>query len=276
MKKRYIYPLSSFVCLLLLALVLNGAAIRKTAKRSTSNFIPAGSPDYNSMFSDGRLRIAIFWGYDHPRDTIIKSLPLFTVLNGKRLYVNGRPISIEVGVITQVDNNPKLIFKSALEDPTVDVVIYSGHARYGNGPAFTSFTDIFKCGNGDLIEDRHFKPYKITKATSEDLDATIFPNKYKIVMLNCCDSQGHFRESWKRRFMECRSPIDLLTVEYPVFNFYDYKRVSVLVQDLLSFSDWKTIKQHYEAETYKRKNKLIIDPITQQIPPQYYARAENF
>ena len=256
--KRF-YSISSFICLLLIALILNGAAVRRTVQRTTNDTLPIGSPNYEAMFGDGKLRIAIFWGYDHPRDTIIGSLPIFTTLNGKKLFYKGLPVTIEVGMITQIDKNPKNIFKMALEDPTVDIVIYSGHARYGGGMAFSSLNDIFKCGNGDFIEDRHKKPYKIIKATSEDLDSTIFPNNYKIVFLNCCDSDGHFRESWKRRFFECGSPIELLTVEYPVFNFYDHKRVLNLLQNMLTFADWKTIKSHYDSEIYKRRNRLIVD-----------------
>jgi hypothetical protein len=76
--------------------------------------------------------------------------------------------------------------------------------------------------------------------------------------LNCCDSDGPFRES-KRRFFECGSPIELLTVEYPVFNFYDHKRVLNLLQNMLTFADWKTIKSHYDSEIYKRRNRLIVD-----------------
>lgn len=253
--------LSSFILLTLIAILLNGANIRRNVERSQKDRVPKGSPNYNAMFADGKLRIAVFWGWDHPRDTIMGSFPAFETLNGKRLYYQGRPVLIEIGMITQINRKPKEIFKAALEDKTIDVVIYSGHARYGGGMAFESMHDIFRCGNGDLVEDRHVKPYKVFKATSEDLDATCFPSSYKIIMLNCCDSQGHFRQSWARRFRECGAPVDLLTVEYPVFNLYDHRRVLNLLRDLLAFANWKTIKSNYESEIHKRKNRLIIDPV---------------
>ncbi len=261
MRKRNFYSITGFVFLTLIALLLNGAAIRRGVERSPRDIVPKGQPDYDAMFADGKLRIAVFWGWDHPRDTIMGSFPAFETLNGKRLYYRGKPVLIEIGMITQINERPKDIFRSALEDPTIDVVIYSGHARYGSGMAFSSMDDIFKCGNGDLIEDRHVKPYRVFRATAEDLDATSFPETYKIVMLNCCDSQGHFRQSWGKRFRECSAPIDLLTVEFPVFNLYDHRRVLNLLRDLLAFADWKTIKKHYDAEIHKRANRLVIDPV---------------
>lgn len=261
MRKRFTYALTGFFLLGLVAVVLNGAGIRRTVERGSKDVIPKGRPNYEAMFSDGKLRIAVFWGWDHPRDTIMGSFPAFETLNGKRLYYQGRPVLIEIGMITQINQNPKKIFQNALEDPSIDVVIYSGHARYGGGMAFSSMDDIFKSGNGDLIEDRHVTPYRVVRATSEDLDDTDFPDTYKIVMLNCCDSQGHFRESWGRRFKECSAPVDLLTVEFPVFNLYDHRRVLNLLRDLLSFSDWKTVKKHYDSEIHKRNNRLVIDPV---------------
>jgi hypothetical protein len=189
------------------------------------------------------------------------SFPAFETLNGKRLYYKGRPIKIEIGMITQINQNPKSIFKQALEDKTIDVVIYSGHARYGGGMAFQTMNDIFRSGNGDLVEDRHTKPFRVYRATSEDLDATNFPENYRIIMLNCCDSEGHFRKSWSNRFKACNAPIDLLTVEYPVFNLYDNYRVLNLLQDLLAFADWKTIKKNYDSQIHKRKNRLIVKPV---------------
>lgn len=258
MRKRKYF--TSFILLTLIAVLLNGASIRRSVERSEKDPVPKGRPNYDAMFADGKLRIAVFWGWDHPRDTIMGSFPAFETLNGKRLYYKGRPVLIEIGMITQINEKPKSIFKSALEDKTIDMVIYSGHARYGKGMAFESMEDIFKCGNGDLIEDRHVKPFKVFKATSEDLDTTNFSQSYKIVMLNCCDSQGHFRQSWTRRFKECGAPIELLTVEFPVFNIADHRRVLNLLRDVLAFADWKTIKNNYESEIHKRKNHLIIDP----------------
>lgn len=273
MNKKY-YAFIYLIILTASIMLLNGAAVRKNPSKTKSNFTPAGGPNYEQMFADGKLRIAIFWGYDHPRDTIIKSLPAFTALNGKRLFYKGYPIKIEVGMITQIDKNPKEIFKTALEDPSVDVVIYSGHARYGTGMAFAAIDDIFRCGNGDMIEDRHTKPYKIVKAGSEDLDETVFPRSYKLIFLNCCDSGGHFRDSWQKRFLECHAPVDLLTVEEPVFNFYDYKRVLDLLQDLVVFADWNKIKTHYDSEVYKRRNKLIIDTVHDRYSNQVLRNAQ--
>lgn len=259
MRKRLRLATTGFLVLTLIAVFLNGAAVRRGVERSIKDPAPKGQPDYDAMFADGKLRIAVFWGWDHPRDTIMGSFPAFETLNGRRLYYNGKPVLIEIGMITQINEKPKSIFKAALEDPTIDIVIYSGHARYGSGMAFESMDDIFRCGNGDLIEDRHVKPFRVYKATSDDLDATVFPNSYKIVMINACDSNGHFRQSWTRRFKECSAPIDLLTVEFPVFNLYDHRRVLNLLRDLLAFSDWKTIKSHYDAEVHRRVNRLKID-----------------
>lgn len=272
MQKRNSYALTGFVFLTLVAVFLNGASIRRSVERASVDVIPRGQPNYDAMFSDGKLRIAVFWGWDHPRDTIMGSFPAFEILNGKCLYYKGNPVRIEIGMITQINKDPKSIFQNALEDPSIDIVIYSGHARYGGGMAFSSMDDIFKCGNGDLIEDRHVLPYRVSKATSEDLDETEFPSTYKIIMLNCCDSQGHFRTSWGRRFKECSASIDLLTVEFPVFNLYDHRRVLNLLRDILSFSDWKTVKKHYESEIHKRENRLIVKPVF--IPEENDLRSE--
>jgi hypothetical protein len=260
MSKKRLTTLIS-ISIIFAALFLMGAKVRRTPIRKHKNFIPKGRPYYEKMFQDGILRIAVFWGWDHPRETIMGSFPAFETLNGKKLYYQGKPVKIEIGMITQINKNPKSIFKQALEDPTIDVVIYSGHARYGGGMAFATKDDIFRSGNGDLIEDRHTKPFRVYKATSEDLDATSFPNSYRIVMLNCCDSEGHFRKSWTKRFKQCNAPIDLITVEFPVFNLYDHRRVLNLLQDLLRFSNWKTIKKSYDSEIHKRKNRLIVNPI---------------
>lgn len=260
-KNRYNYAITTCIFFAAVIILLTGMTVRKNPERRSKDTVAKGRPVYEELFRDGRLRIAVFWGWDHPRDTILNSFPAFETLNGKRLYYQGRPVQIEIGMITQVNNNPKGVFKKALEDPSVDIVIYSGHGRYGRGMAFTDMEDIFHCGNGDVVEDRHVKPYRNIKATSEDLDSTHFPQSYKIIMLNTCDSNGHFREIWTQRFQMCNSPIDLLTVEYPVFNYYDNVRVLNLIQDILSFSDWKTIKKHYDSEVHKRKNRLIIEPI---------------
>jgi hypothetical protein len=261
MRNKRFFAIATIITGLIAALFLKGASVRRSPKRSASYPAPKGQPHYEEIFADGKMRIAVFWGWDHPRDTIMYTFPAFETLNGKKLYYKGRPVLIEIGMITQVNKDPKQIFKQALEDPSIDVIIYSGHARYGGGMAFASRTDIFRSGNGDLVEDRHSKPYKIYRATSEDLDATDFPSSYKIVMLNCCDSEGHFRKSWSRRFKECAAPVDLLTVEYPVFNYYDHRRVLNFLQDLLRFSDWKAIKKSYESEVHKRKNRLIVKPV---------------
>lgn len=247
--------------LILSIFLLNGAKVMRTPLRTHKHYTPKGRPWYERLFADGTLRIAVFWGWDHPRETIMSTFPAFDTLNGKVLYYKGKPVKIEIGMITQINKNPKGIFKRALEDKTIDVIVYSGHARYGGGMAFATKSDIFRSGNGELVEDRHDKPYKIYKATSEDLDATNIPSSYKIVMLNCCDSESHFRKSWTSRFKACNAPVDLLTVEFPVYNLYDNRRVLNFLQDLLSFSDWKTIKKHYDSEIHKRKNRLIVNSI---------------
>jgi hypothetical protein len=261
MRRRKKIAIYSVLWLLVAAMLLNGASVRRTPKRSPKDKLPEGRPWYEKMFADGKFRIAVFWGWDHPRDTIMGTFPAFETLNGKKLYYKGKPVKIEIGMITQINKNPKQIFKQALEDASIDVIIYSGHARYGKGMAFAEKEDIFRCGNGDMIEDRHTKPYRVFKATSEDLDATNFPPVYRIIMLNCCDSQGHFRESWNNRFKKCNAPVDLVTVEYPVFNYYDHRRVLNILQALLSFSDWKNIKKSYDSEIHRRKNRLIVEPV---------------
>ncbi|HOY68065.1 MAG TPA: hypothetical protein PLP29_14340 [Candidatus Ozemobacteraceae bacterium] len=233
----------------------------KDPPRRHQNDVPRGRPWYESMFGDSVLRIAVFWGWDHPREAVEATFPAFETLNGKYVYYRGRKARIEIGVITQVSPNPKALFKAALEDPSIDVVIYSGHARYGGGMAFSDRDDLFRSGNGEMIEDRHTKPYKYFRASSEDLDETMFPNSYRIIMLNCCDSEAHFRESWSRRLKETGAVADLVLVEYPVFNLYDNRRVLNFIQDLLSFSDWKRVKNRYDSEVHKRRNSLVVQPV---------------
>ncbi|MBI3039747.1 hypothetical protein HYY75_12010 [bacterium] len=245
---------------------LNGARPKKEPLRTHSHFVPKGRPWYEAMFSDGILRIGVFWGWDHPRETIESAFPAFDILNGKAVYCNGKKAVIEIGNITQVSKNPLELFKAALEDPSIDVVIYSGHARYGGGMAFAERDDIFRSGNGEIVEDRHTKPFQYFQATSEDLDSTKFPQSYRIVLLNCCDSEAHFRKSWTRRFKECGAPIDLLTVEFPVYNLYDHIRILNFIQDLITFENWKTIKTHYDSEVHKRKNRLVMAPIFSPSP----------
>lgn len=260
-KKQLKCALTGCLFFMTIAMTLNATTVRKNPERREKDTAARGRPVYEEMVKDGRLRIAVFWGWDHPRDTIMGSFPAFETLNGKTLYYQGRPAKIEIGMVTQINNNPRSMFKKALEDPTIDVVIYSGHGRYGRGMAFTDMEDIFHCGDGEVVEDRHTKPYRYIKATSEDLDSTRFPQSYKIILLNTCDSNSHFRKCWTRRFQLCNAPIDLVTVEYPVFNYYDNVRVLNFLQDLLRFSDWKTVKKHYDSEVHKRKNRLIIEPI---------------
>ncbi len=250
------------ICFCIIAIVVfSGAKLKKDPPRVRGNIIPEGRPWYEAMFSDRVIRIAVFWGWDHPREVIEAVFPAFETLNGKTIYYGKQRARIEIGLITQVSDNPKNLFKAALEDPSIDVVIYSGHARYGGGMAFSDRDDIFRSGNGEMIEDRHTAPYRYFQATSEDLEVTRFPKSYRIILLNCCDSEGHFRKSWTTRLNQCNSPVDLLTVEYPVFNMFDHRRVLNLVQDLMVFADWKTIKNHYDSEVHKRKNRLVVNPV---------------
>ncbi|MBF0543148.1 MAG: hypothetical protein HQM08_01880 [Candidatus Riflebacteria bacterium] len=234
---------------------------KKEPIRKRGRIIPAGRPWYEAMFADGKLKIAVFWGWDHPAEVIEATFPAFETLNGKTVYFNGKPAKIEIGMITQVADNPRGLFKGALEDPTIDVIIYSGHARYGGGMAFSDRDDIFKSGNGEIVEDRHTRPFRYFPATDEDLKGTNFPSKYRIILLNCCDSEYHFRKSWTNRLDDCGAPVDLALVEYPVFNLFDHRRVLNFLKDLLAFSDWKTIKANYESEVHKRKNCLVVDPV---------------
>ncbi|HNV70401.1 MAG TPA: hypothetical protein PKO06_11935 [Candidatus Ozemobacteraceae bacterium] len=268
-----------FALLAILVIVgLNGAKPKKKAKsakkkpavsavsqkdppRVFKKSVPDGRPWYEQMVSDGVFRIAVFWGWDSPREVVEGVFPAFETLNGKSVYYQGRKARIEIGLVTQVSENPREMFQAALEDPSVDVVIYSGHARYGAGPAFGDRDDIFRCGDGQMVEDRHTKPFRRFKATSEDLDQTTFPQTYRIIMLNCCDSSGHFRKTWNRRLRECGAATDLITVEFPVFNMYDHVRLLNLIRDLLQFADWKTIKAHYDAEIHKRENFLVVEPV---------------
>ncbi len=237
------------------------AAARKEPARHHFSRKIAGRPWYEAMLGDGRFRIAVFWGWDHPREVIEAVFPAFRALHGKNIYFGGHRARIEIGLLTQVSDRPKEAFRAALEDPTIDVVIYSGHARYGGGMAFAERDDIFRSGNGEMIEDRHTVPYRYSRATAEDLEATEFPKQYKIVLLNCCDSEAHFRESWTRRIRECGAIIDLATIEFPVFNLYDHRRVLGLLQDLLTFQSWQSIKEHYDAEIHKRPNFLVVRPV---------------
>ncbi|MBF0498923.1 MAG: hypothetical protein HQM09_02215 [Candidatus Riflebacteria bacterium] len=229
--------------------------------RTHQKFVPEGRPWYEAMFADGVIRIAVFWGWDHPRETIEAVYPAFETLNGKTVYYKGHKARIEIGIITQVSDKPRDMFQAALEDPSIDIVIYSGHARYGGGMAFAERDDIFRSGNGEMVEDRHTRPFRYFKATAEDLEATEFPSSYRIVMLNCCDSEAHFRKSWSARLKECGAPVDLITVEYPVFNLYDNRRVLNFVQDLLLFNDWKTIKSHYDSEVHQHNNYFVVNPV---------------
>jgi hypothetical protein len=240
---------------------LNGASTRKEPPRTRGLKIPKGRPWYERMTADGVLRIALFWGWDHPRETIEAVFPAFETLNGKYIYHLGRRVRLELGMITQIHREPKELFRQALEDPTIDVVIYSGHARFGGGMAFADRDDIFMSGNGKMIEDRHSVPYRYYRATPDDLQATNFPPTYRIIFLNCCDSDGHFRESWKTRLRECGSMTDLMTVEFPVYNLYDNRRILNFIKDLLSFADWKTIKASYDSEVHRRKNHLVVEPV---------------
>lgn len=260
-RRRAWWRLGALFALALLATALLMGAARKEPVRKHLGRKVKGRPWYEAMLGDGRLRIAVFWGWDHPRETIESVFPAFVALHGKNVYFQGHRARIEIGLITQVSPNPRETFQAALEDPSIDVVIYSGHARYGGGMAFAERDDIFRSGNGELIEDRHTTPYRYYRATSEDLDATKFPGQYKIVLLNCCDSESHFRKSWTRRIRECSAMIDLVTVEFPVFNLYDHRRVLGFLQDLLSFQDWQSVKQRYDAEIHKRQNFMVVAPV---------------
>lgn len=261
MRKNKLSFSAGLLVFAMVVIFLNGANVRRSAVRRKADPMPKGMPWYEGMFADGMIRIAVFWGWDHPRETIMNTFPAFETLNGKTLYYKGKPVKIEIGMITQVNDKPKEIFRNALEDPTIDLILYSGHARFGQGMAFESKNDVFRSGRGDLIEDRHESPAKVVRATSNDIDTVNFPQSYKIIMINACDSESHFRESWTRRFKECQAPIDLVTVEYPVFNLYDDRRVLNFLRDLLAFSDWKTIKENYDSEIYRRRNRLVVSPV---------------
>jgi len=72
------------LCAVLIVVLLNGAKAKKPSgsskkepKRTHEGYVPKGRPWYERMFADGTLRIALFWGWDHPRETIEAVFPAF-------------------------------------------------------------------------------------------------------------------------------------------------------------------------------------------------------
>jgi len=190
------------------------------------------SPEYDKMFADGRLDTTIAVGYDegkaHIGETkkIVKGLKAdgYTPVDYSKLsdkqrtklgltkdrydpnaqYFHktfkdpktGKNVDNVVRLVTPGTDGKKAraSFKKAMEQD--EMVIYSGHARYGTGPDF----DDIKKGDGNFVVDEkgnrsHSAPpsylKKAIKGRGTDLDQLQKRPKYQMLVMSACSTDEY-------------------------------------------------------------------------------------
>lgn len=187
--------------------------------------------DYNKLFKDKKLEVGIAIGDEFEGEFIAivnlleragKKLKNFssTGSTGHRLIkftkefpVQGdntaAPVAIEVefNIISAESTTPKKILTEFLSEK--EIVIYSGHARYGTGPDFDEKKSVkenfiigvnsalHKAGRLSKGYDAHMN--KILEGYGNDLEAMskagkIDPDKYQVWFFNACSTINYLDE----------------------------------------------------------------------------------
>jgi hypothetical protein len=203
------------------------------AARAFDEFATGGVKgiDYTKLFKDKKLEVGIAIG-DEFRNEFIAIVKLLET-EGKKLknfslegssdskvikFTKEFPvqgdntaapvaIDVEVSIISAASTNPKQTYTEFLSQK--EVVIYSGHARYGTGPDFDdkkSVKENFIIGVNSALHkagqltkgyDEHMN--KILEGYGNDLEAMskagkIDPDKYQVWFFNACSSIQYLDE----------------------------------------------------------------------------------
>lgn len=248
------------------------------------------SAEYDKMFADGRLDTTIAVGYDegkaHLGETgkIVKGLradgykPVdYSKLTDKQRtklgltkdrydsnaqYFHktfkdpktGKDIDNVVRLVTPGSGGKKAreSFKKAMEQD--EMVIYSGHARYGTGPDF----DDIKSGDGNFVIDEkgnrtHSPPpsylKKSIKGRGTDLDQLTTKPKYQMLVMSACSTDAYLHNLRGSKFPgRDHGNTDIVGTTQPTW-------VGTGAKHVLAFTTGATQRQT-QADMMKQHNKI--------------------
>ncbi len=266
-------------------------ALKQTAPAPGKTLVR--SAEYDKMFADGRLDTTIAVGYDegkaHLKETrkILKGLRAdgykavdYSKLSDKERtklgltkdrydpnaqYFHktfkdsktGKDIDNVVRLITPGAGGKKArdSYKQALEQD--ELVIYSGHARYGTGPDF----DDIKKGDGNFVIDEkgnrtHDKPPSYLKKSIKGRDSDLGQIKkkpaYQMVVMSACTTDAYLHNLRGSKFQgRDNSNTDVVSTTQPTW-------VGTGAKHVLAFTKGVTERQT-RSDMMQTHNKIETD-----------------
>lgn len=181
-------------------------------------------PEYDKMFSDGVLSSTIAIGYDEDGNDLAqrhevvqglvdrgfepldvagmddaalkkKGLDPATIDKSATYYLKsfeheGKPVQSLVKLVDRNVDGPKNQFASSMKQD--DLVIYSGHARYGSGPDF----DDIHSGKQNFVIGQAYEAGHVTHGAN-DLAKTKLGDKYQLMFFDGCSTK-HYVDDLRR------------------------------------------------------------------------------
>lgn len=181
-------------------------------------------PEYDKMFADGVLSSTIAVGYDEDgndlaqRQEVVqglvdrgferldvggmddaalkkKGLDPATIDKSATYYLksfehDGKPVQSLVKLVDRNVEGPKSQFANSMKQD--DLVIYSGHARYGSGPDF----DDIHSGKENFVIGQAYEAGHVTYGAN-DLAKTKLGDKYQLMFFDGCSTK-HYVDDLRR------------------------------------------------------------------------------
>jgi peptidoglycan hydrolase-like protein with peptidoglycan-binding domain len=175
-------------------------------------------PEYDKMMADGVLNTTIAVGYDEDGNDVsqrqelvqglvergfapldvtnmndaalkAKGLDPATIDKGASYYLksmehNGKPVQALVKIVDRNAPNPKGQFADSMKKD--DLVIYSGHARYGSGPDF----DDIHSKDGNFVIGEAYEAGHVTYGEN-DLKKTKLSDNYQLMFFDGCSTKHY-------------------------------------------------------------------------------------
>ena len=220
------------------------------------------APDYGALYEDGRLDMTIAIGYDEGGAAPGETLEVMRGLQAQGYQViqpeamtpderaelgltpqrytpgatymhhrfedpsTGQPVDAVVRLITPDSaSDPASVrgmFENALEHD--EVVVYSGHARYGTGPDF----DDIHSGEGNFVINEEGNPpghpdrppsylQDAVRGRDSDLTATGSPGKYQLLYFSACSTENYLPNLRSRFPGRDNSNTDIVATTIPTW-----------------------------------------------------------
>ncbi len=175
-------------------------------------------PEYDKMFKDGVLNTTIGIGYDEDGNDIAqrkeiveglttrgfesldvanksdadlqklgldpKTIDRDATYYTKTFDNDGKDVRALVKLVDRNSTNPKKQFGDGMENS--ELVIYSGHARYGSGPDF----DDIKSSKGNYVIGQPYEQGHVTLG-SNDLKKAKMTDGYQMMMFDGCTTKNY-------------------------------------------------------------------------------------